>query len=864
MKKNKSSISKAESYEEIGDFWDKHDLGEYWGQTQEVEFETDIKPQPVPAYESQGGKDLRTPLKHAPEVFISYAREDAPFKDELAKQLSALERQGVISCWHDGLLVAGQKWDDEIVSHLDRSRIVLFLVSPDFVASDYIRRVELKRASERHAAGEVCVIPVLVRNVNGWRGEPFGELKLGDFQALPSGARFITEWPNRDGAFADVAAGIERAARELRPKAVAASAAPVPRPPAVGFVARHDAEGRDILERLREELAPDRRRMVSLWGPGGVGKTTLAAEAVRALEDDFGGRLVWTGPLLRADFSFPTLLDEIATQLGRPELRQLPPEQREENVRALLADALPLVVLDNFETIKLEEQATCAEWLAQKANCPVLVTTRERIRDANNLVLNVQIGSMSPAEAREFLGRLVKEAQDGGIFTDAVRKEIIRRSEAIPFVMQWLVAQIDLGDTARNVFEDLDRGEGDAVERVFNRSFNLPQLGDDGRDVLLALSLFVPDASHPALAAVAGFGEDTNRLRAAVHQLSALKLVRAKADETRRLHLDGLTRRLAKAHLNRDQQRATDFRQRFISYFLNYALAHKQPAPENYDALEAAKDNLLIAMDRAFSLNDWQSVGAFAYILAAPVTGMLSVRGYWNEATQRNEQALKAVRDSTNEALIPGFAHNTAIMHQYQGRVEEARRLYKESLDIARKLANQSVIAVSLNQLGKLAQDEGELDEARHLYEESLEILRRLNDQSGIAVSLHNLATLAQDQGAFDEARRLFNESLEINRKFGNQVDIAGSLYELGRLSRVQGNLKEARRLHEESLEILKRLGNRSGIATALYQLGVLTSEEGNKEEAVRLLREALVIFERLKSPNAEATRAKLKSIEDE
>ncbi|HEV2763506.1 MAG TPA: toll/interleukin-1 receptor domain-containing protein, partial [Pyrinomonadaceae bacterium] len=156
-----------------------------------------------------------------PEVFISYAREDARFKEGLVKQLKTLERQGIISAWHDGLLVAGQKWDEVIVSRLDRSRLILFLVSPDFADSDYIHRVELKRASERHAAGEVSVIPVLIRNVHGWRNEPFGNLKLGDFQALPSDTRFVTEWGNRDKAFADVAAGIERAVEELKPKTAA-------------------------------------------------------------------------------------------------------------------------------------------------------------------------------------------------------------------------------------------------------------------------------------------------------------------------------------------------------------------------------------------------------------------------------------------------------------------------------------------------------------------------------------------------------------------------------------------------------------------------------------------------------------------
>jgi hypothetical protein len=83
------------------------------------------------------------------------------------------------------------------------------------------------------------------------------------------------------------------------------------------------------------------------------------------------------------------------------------------------------------------------------------------------------------------------------------------------------VAQIDLAQHPRDVLDELARGEGDAAERVFDRSFNPPQLGDDGRATLLALSLFVPSTSRSALADVAGFGGDAKRLKEAVGRLAA-------------------------------------------------------------------------------------------------------------------------------------------------------------------------------------------------------------------------------------------------------------------------------------------------------------------------------------------------------
>src|ERR1700755_1443777 len=118
----------------------------------------------------------------------------------------------------------------------------------------------------------------------------------------------------------------------------------IPRPPVWGFVARRNAQGHDIVERLKEELAPGRGRLVTLSGPGGIGKSTLASQVAREWQETYGRRVVWSSAEGRADFSFPSLLDDIATQLGHAELRTLAPADEEEQVRALVTDAL--VVLD--------------------------------------------------------------------------------------------------------------------------------------------------------------------------------------------------------------------------------------------------------------------------------------------------------------------------------------------------------------------------------------------------------------------------------------------------------------------------------------------------------------------------------------
>ena len=88
-------------------------------------------------------------------VFFSYSHKDEALRDQLETHLAMLKRQGVILTWHDRRLVAGDNIDSGIAKELDQADIILLLVSPDFLASDYCYGIEVARALERHAAGEV-------------------------------------------------------------------------------------------------------------------------------------------------------------------------------------------------------------------------------------------------------------------------------------------------------------------------------------------------------------------------------------------------------------------------------------------------------------------------------------------------------------------------------------------------------------------------------------------------------------------------------------------------------------------------------------------------------------------------------------
>lgn len=155
-----------------------------------------------------------SPLNESIKIFYSYSHKDEQLRDELAKHLSILRRQGVISEWHDRKIGAGNEWAGEIDHHLNTAHIILLLISSDFLASDYCYDVEMKRAIERHDAGEARVIPVILRPVV-WMGAPFDKL-----QALPRDAKAVVLWRSWDEAFVNVAEGIRKAAEDIKRPAI--------------------------------------------------------------------------------------------------------------------------------------------------------------------------------------------------------------------------------------------------------------------------------------------------------------------------------------------------------------------------------------------------------------------------------------------------------------------------------------------------------------------------------------------------------------------------------------------------------------------------------------------------------------------
>jgi len=145
----------------------------------------------------------------AVSVFVSYSHADEGLRKELGKHLRVLERQGVIATWHDRMIGSGTEWEGAIDTHLNDARVILLLISADFVDSQYCYDVEMKRALELHDSRQALVVPVILRAVS-LRGTPFAKL-----QALPKDAKPVVTWTDRDSAFVDITDGLRNAVQDL-------------------------------------------------------------------------------------------------------------------------------------------------------------------------------------------------------------------------------------------------------------------------------------------------------------------------------------------------------------------------------------------------------------------------------------------------------------------------------------------------------------------------------------------------------------------------------------------------------------------------------------------------------------------------
>lgn len=147
------------------------------------------------------------------KIFFSYCHADEDLRDELEKSLAMLKRQGKITSFHDRRIISGANFDDAIDSNMSEADITLFLVSRDFLASDYCMNTEMTLAEERHAKGATHIIPIILRPCEWSEVSLFSKLLGGTTDNKP-----VTKYADLDDAFLDVSKRIRAVVKSLQDK----------------------------------------------------------------------------------------------------------------------------------------------------------------------------------------------------------------------------------------------------------------------------------------------------------------------------------------------------------------------------------------------------------------------------------------------------------------------------------------------------------------------------------------------------------------------------------------------------------------------------------------------------------------------
>jgi tetratricopeptide (TPR) repeat protein len=628
------------------------------------------------------------------EVFFSYAHEDEKWRQELEKHLSMLKRSDLITAWHDREILAGKEWAQEIDRHLNTAHLILLLISPDFMASDYCWGVELQRAMERHHAGEARVIPILIRPVS-WKGAPFGAL-----QALPANNSPVASWLHPDDAFLQVAEGIRKAVEEVHRQNGANPSSSFPlwnlpydRNPF--FTGREE-----VLKRLHDTLRAGKTTALTqpqaISGLGGIGKTQTAVEYAYRYQDDYDA-ILW----IKAD-AYETLMLDFITMAH---LLNLP--ERNEQDQHLIVEAVKrwfqnhsrwLLIFDNADDLTLTRG-----FLPSGGKGHILLTTRTQVM--GSMAQRIELAVMNVEEGALFLLHRATildpgDPLDAAAMTNQVTaREIVQALDGLPLALDQAGAYMEETQCGLSGYLQLYRtrqaellkrrgkmvsDHPEPVAATWSLSFENVQHANPAAADLLRLCAFLDPESIPEEIITVGapeLGPALNALTAepialneAMGVLLTYSLVRRNPDQTLTLHR--LVQAVLKHRMNKSTQRR--WAERAVRA-VNLAF----PAVA-YDTWLQCQHYLPHAQVCVALIDDWDMSFPEAAALLMQTASYLKDRAQYIQAEPLFQRAL-AIREKMQGPEHPDTAatlNNLALLYWARGKYEQAEPLFQRALAI--------------------------------------------------------------------------------------------------------------------------------------------------------------------------------------
>ena len=606
------------------------------------------------------------------------------------------------------------------------------------------------------------------------------------------------------------------------------------------------------------------KRILTLTGPGGSGKTRLAIQVANEMIDEFRNGVVFVAlaPLTDARFVAST----IAQPLG---IKETAGRSMADSLQDYLRSKSLLLVLDNFEQV-IAAAALVAQLLAACPELKVLITSREALRIGGEHEYPVpplplpdlsQLPSpeaLSQNAAVELFIRRAKAVKPDFQLTNETAPsvaEICHRLDGLPLAIELAAARIRMFpprtmlDRLQNRLEFLSGGGRDLPARqqtlrnAIVWSYDL--LNENEQRLFRRVSVC---SGGCMLDTVETLAEDPLERVSTVGELGSLldkSLLRQVDDpqgEPRFIMLE-LLREFGLEQLSASGEQ-DQIRRWHAKFFLSLAeqAESKMESAEQLEwvnRMEQEHDNLRSALQWSMSA---EGASDICLRLATTLGLFWEVRGYFSEGRERLSAVLNTHAAQEETAARAQLLARAAELAYRQSDYPATISFAQESLEICRLVGDQRGVASALIKLGNAATEAGDYRTAADYLEESLRIWRAMEDQHGTARVLISLGWTALRPGDYELAKARLEEALSISRELGDTRSIGFELSGLGEVALRQGDYARATQLLEESLELRRQLGNKWGVGVSLGTLGWVAICEGDWDRARERLRESLEI----------------------
>jgi hypothetical protein len=792
-------------------------------------------------------------------LFYSYSHKDEDLRDELEKHLTILKRNSYVQNWHDRRINPGNDWDKDINQNLLEADIILFLVSVDFISSDYCNSVEVKKAMERHEKGEAKCIPIFLRPCN-FSSAPFAKL-----QGLPRDAKFITSreyWQDLDTAFTSVSKELEEEIRKIWKKkeentlAVAQSSSNQLKEPQTKTQSIYSLIPKvtnNFTGRVRELALLNEKfkngNIICIEGIGGVGKSELV---IKFLEKFDNNNTVWFD--CKIDSSFESLVEyagyfdllkvekneKLATYLG---------------FKDLIERDKKIIILDNYQYLR---DGSFQDFFKSLKNSlrssKFILLTRERITIESIDIVHFQINGLAD-DSIEFSKKIIQNNYNNSIsIPDDKLIKICDQLSGHPFAIQLAIQLLFYEGNSDNILliiKEYANEREKLSKRLLDEVFNHPNASQEEKSLLLNLSVFRGRIERNSLQYIAHFNYK-NALRNLIDKLmvsqsGGLYQLHPLVREFAYLKLEN-KKAIHSLVLNYYVEKATNDNDLSIQEEIFYHIINSEKIEFGVQYFEQNSEKLISCGHHNFTRTSIEYLNEkgynsqklviiltdICYILSEPPNTILDrIKIAFNLPIQSEEILLEA-KITEREILLS------------LGDLEDPITKFKELLFECDKINFQKGKLICLGNIGSYYSERDEFNLAENYLTEALKMHENLNYYAGSQLILNSVAYLNYRKGRYNQAYKFYSELLNKAEGINNIIGINMAKNGLAMIHSSKGEFNQALEIYTTCLEKSKEIGDKKNQTVLLHNIASTLRDKGNSS-FIRYLDECIEMAAELK-----------------